>query len=176
MHSDAGLAISVEGQKTLFNISENAVNVGKKEGRGGKAKGRVNKHYFTKYFPKGSVMQMWVKLKLIFILTCGWGWKWIFIHGAVFLSVIILVFIDFNLLLSRASGAFQSFPLPDCPFMHDLLLPFVLQRALRKEWINAALHMFSYLPPRNKYVQKLGNSSPRINHPVWQDFEAVAAF
>lgn len=58
MHSDVGLAISVVGQKTLFNISENAVNVGKKEGRGGKAKERINKYYFTKYFPKGSVMQM----------------------------------------------------------------------------------------------------------------------
>lgn len=81
-----------------------------------------------------------------------------------FLSVIILVFIDFNLLLlSRAGGAFQNFLLPDCLFMHGLLLPFVLQCALRKELLNAALHIFSYLPSRNKYVEKLGNNSPRIN-------------
>lgn len=53
MHSDVGLAISVVGQKTLFNTSSDyAVNVGRKEGRGGKEKGRVNKHYFTKYFLK----------------------------------------------------------------------------------------------------------------------------
>lgn len=71
-YSDPGLAISVVGQETLFNIfSENAVNVGRKEGRGGKEKGRVNRHYFTKYSTKGSVMQMWVILKLVFILTCG---------------------------------------------------------------------------------------------------------
>lgn len=41
--------------------AENTLSVDRKEGRGGKEKDRVNKHYFTKGISEGSMMQMWVK-------------------------------------------------------------------------------------------------------------------